>query len=369
MHIYVAMDSFKGSLSSLEAGNTVRDAIRSVDPHASVTVTPIADGGEGTVDALAALKGSRIISKTVCGPLRKPVNAQYCILSDGTAVIEMAAAAGLPLLPAALRNPLHTTTFGVGELILDALDHGCREFIIGIGGSATNDGGTGMLTALGYRFTDRYNEKIACSAEGLQALAHISREMADPRLAQCTFRIACDVKNPLCGPEGCSVVYGPQKGADMPAILQMDKWLKNFATLSGGDPNMPGSGAAGGLGFAFRTFLNAELCPGIDIVINKLNVAADLQDADMVITGEGRLDSQSAQGKTPFGVAQLSKKFGKTVIAFAGSIDTNTSVLPFDACFSIVPGPCSLEKAMDKDVARNNLFRTVQQVFRLLWLK
>ena len=369
MHIFIAMDSFKGSLSSLEAGNTVRDAIYSIDPTAHITVTPVADGGEGTVAALSTLDGSRLITKEVCGPLGEPVSAQYCILADGTAVIEMSAAAGLPLVPTRLRDPLRTTTFGVGELILDALDYGCREFIIGIGGSATNDGGTGMLTALGFAFTDTQNRPIPCCGEGLRVLSDISREMADPRLLRCSFHIACDVKNPLCGTEGCSAVYGPQKGADQETVTAMDRWLRNYAVLSGGDPNTPGSGAAGGLGFAFHTFLNAELRPGIDIVLDKVNASCYIQKADLVITGEGRLDDQSAQGKTPVGVALLSKKYGKKVIAFAGSIGTNASELPFDAYFAIVPGPCSLEEAMQHDKALHNLYRTAQQVFRLLLCK
>jgi len=368
MKIAVAIDSFKGSLSSMEAGNAVKEAARRLGHQ--VVVKPMADGGEGTVEALASGLAAERITVSVMDPLGRPVDAVYCILKDtNTAVIEMAAAAGITLIEASERNPLHTTTYGVGELIRDAINRGCRKFIVGIGGSATNDGGTGMLAALGYEFLDEAGNPIAPGAKGLEKLAEIRADKVLPQLKDCTFRIACDVNNPLCGERGCSAVYGPQKGADAQMIRDMDGWLGRFAKLSGADPDTPGAGAAGGLGFAFLAFTKAELKSGIDIVLEEIGLERDIMDADLVITGEGRLDSQSVMGKAPVGVAGLAKKYGKKVIAFSGCVTEEAEVCNdygIDAFFPVLRTVCTLEEALNPENAYKNLRATAYQVFRLL---
>ena len=375
MNVIIAIDSFKGSLTSLQAGNAVKDAILRLDSNCSVTVKPLADGGEGTVEALASGFDSEIIELTVNGPLLTPVAAKYCILKDSkTAVIEMAAASGITLISAAERNPLETTTYGVGELIKDAVCRGCRRFIVGIGGSATNDGGTGMLTALGYRFLDKNNAPIPMGAKGLKELYRISCDHVIPELADCSFHIACDVTNPLCGEQGCSAVYGPQKGATPAMIADMDGWLAQYANIAKSvsdkaDPHHPGAGAAGGLGFAFLTFVNAKLQPGIDIVLREIHIEEDVKNADIVVTGEGRLDSQTVMGKAPIGVAKLAKKYGKKVIAFSGCVTKDAEVCNeygIDAYFPIIRSISTLEEALDPDNASENLTATAYQVFRLL---
>ena len=326
LRVTVAVDSFKGSLTSLEAGEAVEEGIRRACPDAKVRVRPLADGGEGTVDALAAGLGGEKRTVRVCGPLgrEQAVDCTYGVIGD-LAVIEMAGAAGLPLVPKEKRNPLHTTTFGVGQVIGDALDRGCRRFLIGIGGSATNDGGAGMLQALGFDLTDADGNPIPGGAAGLFALEHISSAAARPELAACTFRVACDVNNPLCGENGASAIFGPQKGADAQMVRHMDAGLRRFAektkeVFSGADENIPGSGAAGGLGFALRTYLHAELLSGVEVVLQETKLEEALKDADVVVTGEGRLDGQTAMGKAPVGVAKLAKKHGKLVLALAGGV-------------------------------------------------
>ena len=375
MKIVVSIDSFKGSLSSLQAGNAVKDAILRLDKDCDVLVKPLADGGEGTVDALAEGCDSEIVELTVSGPLLNPVTAKYCILKESnTAVIEMASAAGITLISAEERNPLETTTYGVGELIADAIKRGCRRFLIGIGGSATNDGGAGMLTALGYELSDKEGKPIALGAKGLEDLHRINSENAVTQLKECTFHIACDVTNPLCGDNGCSAVYGPQKGATPAMIKDMDRWLENYSEIaqrvsSNADKDMPGAGAAGGLGFAFLAFTNATLKSGIDIVLEETNMEAAIQDADIVVTGEGRLDSQTVMGKAPIGVAKLAKKHGKKVIAFSGCVTDDADICNengIDAFFPILRGVTTLEEALDVDQAYKNLTATAYQVFRLL---
>lgn len=375
MRVLVAIDSFKGSLTSLQAGNAVKEAVMALHKDALVAVCPLADGGEGTVDALAAGLNGRLATVTVTGPLGDPVSARYCILNDGnTAVIEMSAAAGLTLVPPEKRNPMETTTYGVGELIRDALQRGCRHFIVGIGGSATNDGGVGMLSALGFSFLNSQGKPIPAGAKGLQTLTAIRADRVLPELADCTFRIACDVTNPLCGPEGCSAVFAPQKGATEAMIGQMDTWLKNYADIAGGvsdkaDPDYPGTGAAGGLGFAFLSFLNSSLEPGVDIILEETKLETGIRESDIVVTGEGRLDQQTVMGKAPIGVARLAKKYGKPVIAFAGCVTEGAKLCNehgIDAYFSIVPGVCTLAEAMDPETAYHNLKKTATQVFRLL---
>ena len=371
MKIVVAIDSFKGSLSSLQAGNAVKAAALSLRPDAQVVVKPLADGGEGTVDAFLETPGTTEVIVPVTGPLGDKVNAKYCILADKTtAVMEMAEAAGITLISADQRNPLETTTYGVGEMIKDAITKGCRNFLMGIGGSATNDGGTGMLAALGYEFLDQNGRPVALGGKGLKDICSIRRENVLPELAECHFRIACDVSNPLCGAKGCSAIYGPQKGATADMIRDMDGWLGDFAKLvPDADPDYPGCGAAGGLGFAFLAFTKAELKPGISLVLEEIALENDIKDADLVITGEGRLDSQTVMGKAPIGVAKLAKQYGKRVIAFSGCTTDDAEVCNdhgIDAFFPILRQVTTLEAVLDKDTAYKNLQKTAYQVFRLV---
>jgi len=374
MKVVIAMDSFKGSLTSIQAGNAVQQAVLRLKKDATVVIKPLADGGEGTVDALASVPGAQRVELTVMGPLQKPVQAQYCILNGQTAVIEMAAAAGLTLISPKEQNPLETTTYGVGQLMVDAIKRGCRQFIIGIGGSATNDGGTGMLAALGYEFLDGNDQPIPLGAKGLKDLVTIKTRRALPHLRECTIRVACDVTNPLCGKQGCSAVFGPQKGATPAMIRQMDGWLARYAQLAKtvspqADPNYPGAGAAGGLGFAFLAFTNSTLNPGIDLVMEAVGLEQDLADADIVVTGEGRLDGQTVMGKAPIGVARLAKKYGKKTIAFSGCVASGAEACNqqgIDAFFPILRQVSTLEQALDPLIAYENLTATAYQVFRLL---
>ena len=374
MKVVIAIDSFKGSLSSLEAGEAAREGVLKADESAEVVIRPLADGGEGTVDALAVGLGGEMIEAEVTGPLGERVRAKYCIVKGSTAVIEMAQAAGLPLVPADKRDPMFTTTYGVGELILDAIRRGCRSFIVGIGGSATNDGGTGMLSALGFEFYDKNGEKIAFGAKGLEALASISAKNVIPELCECSFRVACDVNNPLCGERGCSAVYAPQKGATPESVKIMDQWLGKYAETAksvfpNADPNYPGAGAAGGLGFAFKTFMSASLESGIGIILDETELEKHIADADVVVTGEGRIDFQTAMGKAPIGVAKLAKKHGKRVVAFAGCVTADAEECNnhgIDAFFPIIRGITTLDEALRCDNAYSNLRATAYQVFRLL---
>ena len=374
MKVVVAIDSFKGSLTSLEAGDAIKKAILRRNSDAEVIVRPIADGGEGTVDAMClGLKGE-IVKICVCGPLGEQVQAKYCIVDGTTAVIEMAEAAGLPLVQPELRNPMNTTTYGVGELIRNAINRGCRSFIIGIGGSATNDGGVGMLSALGFEFFDKHGKTIPQGAKGLESLHSISNKNAMPELKECSFNIACDVTNPLCGEKGCSAVYAPQKGALPEDIKLMDAWLSKYAEIAksvfpNAQPNYPGSGAAGGLGFALMTFLGGVLESGIKIILSKTRLEEYVKTADIVVTGEGRLDSQSIMGKAPIGVATIAKKYGKRVIAFAGCVTEDAEVCNkhgIDAFFPILRVITTLKDALDKENAYKNLEATAYQVFGLI---
>lgn len=374
MKVVVAIDSFKGSLTSLEAGEAVKEAVLRAHTDAQVTVRPLADGGEGTVEALAAGLGGDLVKADVIGPHGERVSAEYCIVGGKTSVIEMASAAGLTLVASELRDPMFTTTYGVGELIKHAIDRGCRSFIVGIGGSATNDGGAGMLSALGFEFFDKNGEKIPLGAVGLEALSSISAKNVIPELRECTFRVACDVNNPLCGERGCSAVYGPQKGATPESVELMDGWLKKYADIAkkifpDADPDLPGAGAAGGLGFAFKTFMNASLESGIEIILGETELEKYIADADIVVTGEGRLDSQTVMGKAPIGVAKLAKKHGKRVIAFAGCVSADAEVCNdcgIDAFFPILRGITTIDAALDKTNAYNNLKAAAYQVFRIL---
>lgn len=375
MKVVIAIDSLKGSLTSVEAGMAAREGILRARPSAQAEVRPLADGGEGTVEALVYGMRGRTRQITVTGPLGEPVECRYGIIDEThTAVMEMAQAAGITLIPREKRNPMFTTTFGVGEMIRDAVSCGCRRFLMGIGGSATNDGGIGMLSALGYEFWDQEGHAVPYGAKGLEKLWSVSGEHVIPELAECEFRIACDVINPLCGENGCSAVYGPQKGASEEMIGKMDRWMERYAHLAkqtypNADPDYPGAGAAGGMGFAFLTFANAVLESGIQIVLEETNLEQYVKEADYVVTGEGQLDGQTAMGKAPVGVARLAKKYGKKVIAFAGSVtadakDCNREGI--DAYFPILRRVCTLEEAMDKENAFANLADTAEQVFRLL---
>ena len=376
LKVVAAIDSFKGSMSSLEAGQAAREGLLRAVPDACVQVCPLADGGEGTMEALVEALGGERRQVEVTGPLGTPVTCTYGIIPAAkTAVMEMSQAAGITLVPEEKRNPMDTTTFGVGEMIRDAIEKGCRKFIMGIGGSATNDGGAGMLMALGYDLLDQEGRPIPYGAAGLEKLVKIGTDHVLPQLSQCTFTIACDVDNPLCGSRGCSAVFGPQKGADEAMIRQMDQWLERFAHLAktefpDADSTLPGSGAAGGLGFALRTFLNGSLESGIQIVIRETGLEAYIRDADVVITGEGRLDEQTAMGKAPAGVASLGKKYKKTVIAVAGSVASSARVCNekgIDAYFPILRGICTLQEAMAPENAKRNMADTVEQIFRLFF--
>ena len=372
MKAVIAIDSLKGSLSSLEAGDAIRAGILLADKDAQVIIRPLADGGEGTVEALTLGMGGTHVRVT--GPLGEMVDAQYGILKDGrTAVLEMSQAAGITLVPDKDRNPMHTTTCGVGEMIRDAIGRGCRRFIVGIGGSATNDGGIGMLQALGYDLLDKEGKPVPFGARGLRVLETIGDEHVIPELAECSFRIACDVTNTLCGEQGCSAVFGPQKGADATMVMQMDKWLAYYAALSRekypkANPNEAGTGAAGGLGFAFLTYTNAVLESGVKIVLEETHLEDYVKDADLVITGEGRLDSQTVMGKAPIGVAKIAKKYGKPVLAFAGCVTDDAKACNragIDAYFPILRRASTLAEAMDPENARQNMIDTVEQVIRL----
>ena len=377
MNIVVAIDSLKGSLSSLEAGAAVSEGIHRAMKDANVVVRPLADGGEGTVEALALGMNGRIEKVMVTGPLGAKVEAAYGIVDAAkTAIIEMSAAAGITLLDEKERNPLDTTTFGVGELICDAIAKGCRNFIVGIGGSATNDGGIGMLNALGYEFLDADGRQVPFGAKGLALLEKISDEHVIPVLKECHFKVACDVTNTLCGEQGCSAVFGPQKGATPDMIVQMDEWLAHYAKLTGekypkADMNQTGTGAAGGLGFAFLSYTDAVLEPGVKIILDETRLENYIKNADIVVTGEGRLDSQTVMGKAPIGVAAIAKKYGKPVIAFSGCV-TDDAVLSnehgIDAFFPILRTVTTLDEAMNSENAGKNMILTAEQVFRLIKL-
>lgn len=375
MKVVIAIDSLKGSLSSMEAGMAIKDGILAAKPDAEVIVKPLADGGEGTTDALIeGINGERI-DLTVTGPMHTPVDAYYGYLKDtNTAVMEMASAAGITLVPDSEKNPLLATSYGVGEMINDAIQRGCRNFIIGIGGSVTNDGGIGMLKALGVRFLDENGED---AGEGGQALAKIARIDVfgmNPLLKECHIQVACDVNNPLCGENGSTYVYGPQKGVTEDMKKTLDEAMAHFArvtseTLENDYMNTPGAGAAGGLGYAFLAYTGAALTPGIELILDAVGLEEELSGADVVVTGEGRLDFQTAMGKAPVGVARLAKKYNAKVIAFAGSVTKEATACNkegIDAFFPILRGVCTLAEAMDPVTARNNMTATVEQVFRLL---
>lgn len=377
MNIVVAVDSFKGSMTSLEAGDAIAQGIRKAAPDANVIVRPIADGGEGTMDALIEGMQGAYETITVTGPNGKPVACQYGVIPGaGIAVVEMAKAAGLTILRQEERNPLYTTTYGVGEIIKDAIQKGYRRFIIGIGGSATNDVGIGFLQALGYHFLNAEGKEVPFGAIGVKDVVDVRLDQVMPELQECSFRVACDVNNPLCGQNGCSYVYARQKGATDESIQEMDQWIKNYSDLMKEKQlsmleNMPGAGAAGGLGYAFASFTNSKLESGIQIVLEETKLEEYIKTADLVITGEGRLDGQTVRGKAPVGVAKLAKKYNKKVIAFAGSVSADATFCNengIDAFFPILREVKSLEEVMKAENAKQNLSATAEQVMRLLML-
>ena len=375
MKVVIAIDSLKGSLSSMEAGMAIKDGILAAKPDAEVIVKPLADGGEGTTDALIEGMNGERIDLTVTGPMHIPVDAYYGYLKDtNTAVMEMASAAGITLVPDSEKNPLLATSYGVGEMINDAIQRGCRNFIIGIGGSVTNDGGIGMLKALGVRFLDENGEDAGEGGQALAKVARIDVSGMNPLLKECHIQVACDVNNPLCGENGSTYVYGPQKGVTEDMKKTLDEAMAHFArvtseTLENDYMNIPGAGAAGGLGYAFLAYTGAALTPGIELILDAVGLEEELSGADVVVTGEGRLDFQTAMGKAPVGVARLAKKYNAKVIAFAVSVTKEATACNkegIDAFFPILRGVCTLAEAMDPVAARNNMTATVEQVFRLL---
>ena len=343
MKIVIAPDSFKETLTAVEVAKAIKEGFEEIYPNATYECCPIADGGEGSLEALFSASGGRKKTVKVMGPLGDTITAEYGILSDErTVIIEMAKASGLELVRDEERNPLVATTFGTGQLILDAIDNGYRDFIVCLGGSATNDGGIGMMKALGVEFLNDYGNEIPHGGEALLELDSISILNIDKRLSKCRFRIACDVKNPLVGSNGASFVYGPQKGATQKMVETLDKALKQYAevlkrNLNISVANTPGSGAAGGMGAAFFAFTNSSFEQGVELVIDAISLDDKIRTADLVITGEGRLDSQSMNGKVPYGVAQLTSKYNKPLLAIAGALSDDIDELyqeGIDAAFS-----------------------------------
>jgi len=359
MKIVVAPDSFKGSLTAVEVSDAIAQGVREIFPEAEIVKIPMADGGDGTVQCLVNATGGKILREKVTGPLGDEVWASYGILGDKkTAVIEMAEASGLTLVPGNKRNPLITTTYGTGQLIKSALDRGCRKMIIGIGGSATNDGGAGMVQALGAKLLDKDGEEIGFGGGELKKLNRIDISNLDNRLSDTKVLVASDVNNPLCGPKGASRIYGPQKGATPELIKQLDKSLSHFAEIIKRDLNkdikdIPGAGAAGGLGASLIAFLDAELRPGIEIIIEIVKLEQSIKDADLVITGEGKIDSQTVYGKTPIGVAKIAKKYNVPVIAVAAIISDDADIVyqyGINTLIKISEPPISLAEPKPKKV-------------------
>ncbi|EJJ0660442.1 glycerate kinase [Cronobacter sakazakii] len=370
--IVIAPDSFKESLSAMDVAKAIEAGFREIYPQANYVCVPMADGGEGTVEAMVAATGGQIITTPVTAPLGNKVDGFFGLLGDGeTAVVEMAAASGLHLVPTAQRDPRITTSYGTGELILAALERGVKAIIIGIGGSATNDGGAGMMQALGARFLDGEGRELAPGGAALARLERLDLSALDPRLAQVSVTAACDVDNPLCGEKGASAVFGPQKGATPAMVTELDAALRRFgeqleAATGKAIISAPGAGAAGGMGAALLGMLNAELRPGIEIVIESLGLAQAVRDADLVITGEGRLDSQSIHGKTPVGVARVAKQFQRPVVAIAGSLTPDYQIVHehgIDAAFSVIDRIVTLQEALDD--AERNLRVTARNVAAL----
>lgn len=373
--VVIAIDSFKGCMDSLTAAEAVKSGIERSGFDADVDIFALADGGEGTSIALARALGATEVPLAVCGPARKEVKCSYWISQNTrTAIMEMSACAGITLVEGEKKNPEHTTTYGVGEMILDAVENGCERIIVGIGGSATNDGGIGMLAALGFEFFDADGALIEpYGAIAAGQVVSISGEKVSEAVRACKFSVACDVTNPLCGELGCSAVFAAQKGADAASIARMDGYLQSYASVvesfsTKADRNAAGAGAAGGLGFAFLSFLDARLLSGAELVIRESGLERAIGKADIVVTGEGRMDVQSSMGKAPSAVAAVAKKHGKPVIAFCGAISSPEGVegLDIDGIFPIQTAAISLEDAMRTEVATANLEFTARNVFNVL---
>ncbi|URL01486.1 glycerate kinase [Avibacterium sp. 20-126] len=375
MKILIAPDSFKESLTALEVAEAIEIGFKKIFPQAQYCKIPMADGGEGTVQSLVDATKGKLIRCTVTAPLGNKIDAFWGLSGDGkTAFIEMAAASGLHLVPMEARNPLKTTSFGTGELILEALNYGVKKIILGIGGSATNDAGVGMLQALGARILNGENQLLSYGGEQLINIVHIDLHQLDPRLAQVQIEVACDVSNPMCGETGASAVFGPQKGATPQMVQQLDVALAHFAQtvrqqLGIDIANQAGAGAAGGMGGGLLLLPKVRLKKGVNIVLETLNFATQVQNADLVITGEGRMDGQSAYGKTPIGVAKVAKQFGKPVIAIVGCLREDYEVVyeqGIDAVFPIIRQLDSLENTLRS--GKENLISTAQNVARFYQL-
>lgn len=355
MKIVIAPDSFKGSLSAKRVGLAIEKGVKRAFPESAAVIIPMADGGEGTMECLIDATKGRFVKTVVQDPLGRDIESGFGILGDQTTcVIEMAMSSGLYLIASDERNPLATTTYGFGQLIVAALDHGCRKFILGIGGSATNDGGAGMLQALGIELLNQAGQSVGYGGGELYAVAEIRTAGLDPRIAESEFAVACDVDNPFVGPNGASAVFGPQKGATQAVVEQLDRCLINFAdviqrTQGVAIHDMPGTGAAGGLSGAILAFLNGKLESGVSIIARIMKLDAAIEDADLVITGEGQVDFQTARGKTPCGVAHIARQYGVPVVILAGCVGTGIDSLyehGVTAVVSIVNRPMTLEEAM-----------------------
>lgn len=375
MKVLIAIDSFKGSLSSVESSDVISSAIKDIYPDAEIISFPLADGGEGTVESIVHAVGGNIIPLNITGPSNEKIDAHYGILQDGkTAIIEIAEACGLPLLSNDQLNPLKATSYGVGEIIIDAIKKGCREFVIGLGGSATNDAGVGMLQALGFKFLDKYNQEVNFGGSALYDIKKINLDKVNKTLKSCTFKVACDVNNLLTGRNGATYVFGPQKGATPEMVNYLDKGMFQFAKnvekqLGFTINDIAGGGAAGGLGAAFSGFLNGTLQSGIDLVLQTINLEKHIEGSDYVITGEGRLDKQTTMGKVPVGVARLAAEKQIPVIALAGYITDEIEILNdhhITSCISIMNKPMSVDEAMKPENTKRNLATTTNQLFRLI---
>lgn len=374
MRIVVAPDSFKGSMTAIEVADAVERGIRNVCEACNIVKIPLADGGEGTAEIVMKHLGAERIEAEVTGPLGEPLVARYGIVDGEMAIIDVASVIGMRFVPEEMRNPLVTTTFGIGELLIDALNRGVRKFFIGLGGSSTNDGGIGMVQALGAEFLNRDGEAVARGGAGLEELAHISLKELDERLGDCSFTVASDVNNLLLGESGATYVFGPQKGADDAMLENLERGMENYAAILKRDlacdvTQLAGAGAAGGLGAAFHAFLQADIRRGIDYIMEITNLEDEIAQATVVITGEGKIDEQSLYGKVPFGVAQLAKNYAVPVLAIVGAKEVSSDSLyeaGIGAIFPIVKGPMSLEEALSQAEALTE--GIVENVFRLLRL-
>ena len=372
--IIIAPDSFKGSLTSAEVANAIELGIKRVAPNCEIVKVPIADGGDGTMDTLVSALGGKKIKIKVHDPLMRPIDAEYGLVKNGgTAVIEMATASGLTLLSKEEQNPSTTTTFGTGEIIKDALQRGCRTFLIGIGGSATNDAGIGMLKALGFRFLDKKGEECDVVGNALQSIYSIDETGVSSKVYEAQFTIASDVDNPFSGTNGAAYVYASQKGANNKMVEELDKGLESFRQLiiekKGIDLNtISGAGAAGGLGGGFVAFLNAQLKPGIEMVLQTIDFENHLQNADFVVTGEGKLDIQTTMGKAASGILDAARKKNIPVIAIGGSVEDKEALLKrgFTSLFSTTPNGMSIEEAMQEETAKENIAQTAEQLIRTM---